>query len=153
MQHTGEVDMSEETSKIHGFTIGQALDVFSKIACDETGAAAWVLDQLHPDGLGCCPGCYDQNLTARQLKTFREGGRVKCPACNKFYTNRTNTILHSTHLTFNQVYFIAALLAFADRTGADRMAARREIARIIGIHPDSIKSWEKIFSALESPLV
>jgi transposase-like protein len=140
-------------SKINGFTPDQALDVLPNIALDQSAVTGWITDCLHPGPVPICPGCGEPVGTERPIATFRKGGRVKCAACNKFFTNRTNSILHKSVLTDVQVYLIAALLAFAQRTGTDRFEARRVIADIVAVHKTSIRNWEMIFSALESPLV
>jgi hypothetical protein len=150
MQSPGEASMD---SKINGFTPDQALEVFHPAALNEAIVGPWVFLQLHP-GIGwACPDCGEVIKSDRAAASFRSGGRVCCPSCKKFFTNRTNTILHGSQLEFSELYLIAVLSAFAKRTGADPAAARREIARISGLHPDSIRNWEKIFTALETPLV
>jgi transposase-like protein len=145
--------MSQASSGINGFTPAEALDIFDISDLDSVKVRGWVYAKLHPTGFPSCPACDEYIQSDRALATYRDGGRVCCHACKKFFTNRTDTILHGSQLTFEQVYLIAVLSAFADRTSADRSAAHREIARIVGLHPDSIKNWEKIFAALETPLV
>lgn len=137
--------MSQADSMINGFTPGAALAVFSPDMLDHHLINAWVYDKLHPGDVICCPACGDQIKSDRACSTFEFGGRVCCPSCKKFFTNRTDTILHGSQLSFGQVYLIAVLSALK--------VERREIARIVGLHPDSIRNWEKIFTALETPLV
>jgi transposase-like protein len=145
--------MTQGNSKINGFTPAEALETFSGFALSQSVVSPWVFSKLHPNNVFTCPACGDPIKSERSAATFRSGGRVACLSCKKFFTNRTNTILHASQLEFEQVYLIAVLLAFADRVGADRIAARREIARIVGLHPDSIKNWQENFTALETPLV
>jgi hypothetical protein len=145
--------MTQGSNGINGFTLSEALQTFSGFALSHAIVGAWVFDKLHPYNKYVCPACGEQIKTDRALLTFREGGRVCCSTCKKFFTNRTNTILHGSQLEFEQVYLIAVLTAFAQLTSADRVATRKEIGRIVGLHPDSIKNWEKIFAALETPLV
>lgn len=145
--------MPQGNTKINGFTLAKALDIFDVRDLDATKVRGWVYAQLHPTGFPSCPACDEYIKSDRSLATYIDGGRVCCSACKKFFTNRTNTILHGSQLTFEQVYLIAVLSAFAFRTSADPATARSEIARIIGLHPDSIKNWQKIFAALETPLV
>jgi transposase-like protein len=137
--------MTQIGTTINGFTPAQALNNFGSFALDLDVVRCWVGSMLHPDPQPACPGCSTPIVSHRVVTTFNVGGRVCCPNCKKFFTNRTNTILHGSQLEFEQVYLIAVLLALK--------VERREIARIVGQHPDSIKNWEKIFAALETPLV
>ena len=144
--------MTQFAGRINGFTLDEALDAFDCIGTSSQPIRAWVYDKLHPGDVSACPSCGEQIISIKARKTFRDGGRVCCLSCKKFFTNRTNTILHGSQLEFEQVYLIAVLTAFAFRTSADASAARREISKIVGLHPDSIKHWQKIFSALETPI-
>lgn len=144
--------MTQGNSRINGFTPTEAVDSFNTICMNLSAVRSWVYSKLHPGSIQC-PACGSPIQTERGKFTFRSGGRVCCHSCKKFFTNRTNTILHGSQLEFEQVYLIAVLSKFADRISADRIAARREISRIVGLHPDSIRNWEKIFAALEAPLV
>lgn len=145
--------MPQHCDQIHGFTPVQALEVFDSSAMNHGIIDPWVFSKLHPELFTSCPACSEPITSPRALETFRSGGRVCCPGCKKFFTNRTNTILHGSQLDFSEIYLVAVLSAFAQRIGADPAAARKEIARIAGLHPDSIRNWEKIFTALETPLV
>lgn len=138
---------------INGFTASDALAHFGAGALNSLVISRWITEKLHPDNAGQCPVCHKPIISPRAMITFITGGRVKCTACKKFYNNRTNTILHASPLSFEQIYLIAVLSAFATHTKSDRSTTRREIAQIVGLHPDSIGHWIKIFSALETPLV
>lgn len=143
----------QPTHDINGFTSSEALAHFGVGALNGLVVSRFIIDKLHPENAGQCPACHKPIISPRTMITFITGGRVKCPACNKFYNNRTNTILHASPLSFEQIYLIAVLSEFAIATKSDRSTTRREIAQIVGLHPDSVSHWTKIFSALETPLV
>ena len=145
--------MQQATGRINGFTTSEALAAFAVLGANASDIRAWVYEKLHPGGIATCPSCGEQIISIKSRQTFLTSGRVCCFSCKKFFTNRTNTILHGSQLEFEQVYLIAVLFAFVDRTSANRSAAIREIARIAGLHPDSIRNWEKIFIALETSIV
>jgi len=145
--------MPQGNSTINGFTPDQALDVFSRYDLDRVRVRGWVYAQLHPTGFPSCPACDEEIKSDRALATYIEGGRVCCTACKKFFTNRTDTILHGSQLDFEQVFMIAVFTAFAKRTGADSVATRRELSAILGLHQDTIKNWQDNLAALETPLV
>lgn len=143
----------QERGVITGFTPAEVLDGFSIASINHPIVSAWVHAKLHPEETPACPGCGHLIPPGRALKSFTTGGRVCCLSCKKFFSNRTNTILHGSTLEFETLYLIAFLSALSTRIGADPRLARREIARITGLCTDSIRKWEAVFSALESPLV
>jgi len=144
--------MTKRIRKVDEFIPDQALDVLSGIALNKETVRAWVYSQLHPEISPACPVCSEPIKSQRALENFRSGGRVSCRVCKKFFTNRAGTILSGSHLEFEQFYLMTTLLAFAVRTKADLAVSRREIARLVGICPNSVHAWQKVFEELQLPI-
>lgn len=118
-----------------GFTVSEAVAVFDAGFLNSSRCREWVLKQLHPGGVGC-PDC--GAAITEGLSPF---DRRKCKKCGKWFTALTGTFLHGAQLEPEQVFLLAVLSGL----GVDK----KEIARILGIHPDSVRLWQAKFRAVE----
>lgn len=122
------------------FTPARALDLFSPYVLDTHKVRQIVLQMLLGEVMKC-PAC-GQPVSRRQCETLsQENGRVCCKHCNRWFTNRTGTILDRSCLTFSSFYLLAVLTAL----GVDLQTR----AKIIGVHPDTVKNWDAKFEAVE----
>lgn len=94
----------------------------------------WVR-RLHPAGPHC-PACRVA-LDGRQAETFRDGGRVHCNSCARWFTYRTGTLLQGTIADDRQLYLVAML------TSLDCQAAR--IAAVCRLSIDTVRAWQRRF--------
>lgn len=128
----------EVTIKTKHFKPSEALnecnaDFFSEDRCRE-----WILKKLHPEG-AYCPFCRNKITDETTLKNFWTLKRCVCKNCNKWFSATYNTIIHGSHLTMAQAFALAVFLAL----GIDN----KQIAKIIGIHPESVRIWRSKFNA------
>lgn len=122
------------------FSPARALDLFSPFVLDSRKVRQIVLQMLHGEVMRC-PAC-GQSVSDRQRETLlQENGRVCCKNCKRWFTNRTGTILDRSCLSFSSAFFLAALSAL----GVDVQTR----ARIIDVHPDTVKNWDAKFEAAE----
>jgi transposase-like protein len=118
------------------------LKVISATFLDEGRCRQWVMDQLHPDG-GHCPKCRHQ-LTKKQRDLFISGKRVMCQSCGKWFNERTNTLLSSSHMTYSQIFLLAFLL--------NTTQSCDYIASSVGCDEETVRLWKHKFKTLERAL-
>lgn len=134
----GKVEVTEniDISRVcRGFKISDAVGVFDAGFLDSLRCREWVLNRLHPEGV-CCPDC--RTDITEGLSPF---DRRRCKKCGKWFTALTGTFLHGAQLDTEQVFLLAVLSGLC--------VDKKEIARIIGIHPDSVRLWQTKFRAFE----
>lgn len=134
--------MSENIDKTRvcgGFGVSDALAVFDAGFLDVRKCRDWVLKRLHPEGFHCpeCGEAITDHTTILNLEAFN---RKHCK-CGKWFTALTGTFLHGAQLEPEQVFLLAVLSGL----GVDK----KEIARILDIHPDSVRLWQGKFRAFE----
>ena len=98
----------------------------------------WIIDRLHPSG-PCCPRGHA--LTGGLIERFREGKRVKCPTCGRFFTAFSGTVLSGTIMEAHQ--FVALLLLHRLNV------PNSDIARIIGLSQEAVRLWRRKLRLLE----
>lgn len=86
---------------------------------------------LHPDG-AFCPYCHFE-LTNGSAEKFWAMQYTTCRACGKRFLATKGTILHNTSLSMRQAFALACLIALG--------LSNKQIAEIVGIHPDSVRLW------------
>lgn len=82
--------------------IAASSEVLDQIAC-----RAFFVRRLHPAG-ALCPYCRVA-VNGRQAETFAAGGRLRCNACQKWFTYRTGTPLHDVKTDDRQVFLLLML--------------------------------------------
>lgn len=117
---------------IKTFSTNGALQTFNADFFAEDVCQAWILKALHPDG-AYCPRCGQRIEDEITLKNFWMMLRCKCKSCQKWFTATVGTILHNSQLTMRQSFALAVLMALG--------LTNKQIAGIIGIHPDSVRFW------------
>ncbi len=110
-----------------------ALHEFSSRVLSEEACRLWILQRLHPAG-AFCPNCQTA-LKRRAELSFWEGKRTYCKFCEKQFSVTTGTILANISMNMREVFLLLVLIAMK--------VDKKEIARILNIHPDSVKNWEK----------
>jgi transposase-like protein len=105
---------------------------------DEAKCRAWLLKKLHPAD-PVCPGCARAIEDPTRLQRFWRGQRLNCEHCNKFYTALTDTIFSGSHLSFRQLFLLAALSGAGIKDPA--------LAAAINITPESCRLWRKKFKS------
>lgn len=122
------------------FTPGDVVRALGAWFLDGGVCRRWILGTIHGGGPVACPECH-RALTDLAAQRFREGRRIHCRACGKFFTARTGTFLDGCHMDFREVILLAVFLHFKIHP--------REIARILKISPETVRLWEIKFNALE----
>lgn len=134
----GKLEVSENIDKPRvccGFGASEALAVFDAGFLDVRRCREWVLKRLHPEGVHC-PGCgaaIDPDLNPLD--------RRRCKQCGKWFTALTGTFLHGAQLEPEQVVLLAVL--------SELDVNKKVIARILDIHPDSVRLWQAKFRAFD----
>ena len=108
---------------------------------DERVCREWILNKLHPEG-AFCPGCGKPILSAKCLQNFWSLKRVFCKDCKKIFTALTGTMLNGIQMDLRTLFVMAVFL----QLGADR----KVIAKLLKIHPETIRFWEMKFKAWEA---
>ena len=119
-------------SVIESFTV----ELFDERVCRE-----WILNKLHPEGASC-PGCGKPILSAKCLQNFWNLKRVFCKDCKKIFTALTGTMLNGIQMDLRTLFVMAVFL----QLGADR----KVIAKLLKIHPETVRFWEMKFKAWEA---
>jgi transposase-like protein len=100
---------------------------------DENICRAWWFQLLHPDGPRC-PRCKSAVVDGR-VETFRDGGRVKCHSCDRWFTLRTGTPVQGMTADWRQLTTLT-WLSFQGHSLAD-------IARACRISDDTARRYLK----------
>jgi len=119
-------------SVIESFTV----ELFDERVCRE-----WILNKLHPEGASC-PGCGKPILSAKCLQNFWNLKRVFCKDCKKIFTALTGTMLNGIQMDLRTLFVMAVFL----QLGADK----KVIAKLLKIHPETVRFWEMKFKAWEA---
>lgn len=135
--------MLENTENIRGckfFKVSEILEVFNAEFLDEARCTEWILKRLHPEG-AYCPACKSKIEDEITLNNFWWLRRCKCKYCNKWFSAYSNTFLSNSHLSPQQAVLLAVLIAQA--------VPLKVIAKILEIHPDTVRLWQKRFGMYE----
>ena len=62
----------------------------------------WVLESIYP-GAPCCPACGAEIVEPRELSRFWLGSMVRCQACAKRFTAKTNSVLSGIGADFRKL--------------------------------------------------
>lgn len=109
---------------------------------DEAKCRAWLLTKLHPAG-AVCPGCARMIEPSKRLVRFWAGQRLNCQFCNKFFTALTNSFFSGSHLSFSQLFLLAALSGSGIK---DKIIAAK-----LNIAPESCRLWRIKFKSFPLP--
>lgn len=115
---------------------------FSPAVLDERICREWLLSVLHPGG-AVCPGCGAVITSEKQLKTWRNLGRVSCGSCEKFFTAATGTILQGSKLDIRAVYSLALLFGFK--------VPIAQVARALTLSYSTVENWHSRFNFFGVP--
>lgn len=118
------------------FTTRAAAAHFGPGFLNEDACREWVVSRLHPGGASC-PGC---GLRIEDDKSFRAGKRCHCGRCGRWFTATTGTFLDGAHLSFGQVFLLAALIEHINHPA--------RIALLVDISVDTVRLWVKKFRLL-----
>ncbi|HBO84012.1 MAG TPA: hypothetical protein DD641_03380 [Deltaproteobacteria bacterium] len=99
-----------------------------------------VLKMIHPKGAHC-PQCGKAIASDKGISNFYELKRVFCKHCKKIFTALTGTALNGMQLDVRTFYLLAVFLALK--------IDRKEIARLLNIHTETVRLWELKFKAFE----
>lgn len=116
---------------IKSFSAAQALHALNADFFGEAACRQWILKTLHPDG-AFCPHCQSavSNISAAKFWNMQY---MACRACGKRSLATKGTILHNSSLSMRQAFALACLIALG--------LSNKQIAEIVGIHPDSVRLW------------
>ena len=101
-----------------GITMVELMQMFP----DDETAANWFVEQRWPDGVHCAH-CESDNV--------QEGAKhptmpYRCRSCRKFFSVKTNTVMHSSKLGY-QVWALAIYLLATGLKGASSMKLHRDL--------------------------
>lgn len=119
-------------SVIENFTV----ELFDERVCRE-----WILNKLHLEGASC-PGCGKPITSEKGLQNFWNLKRVFCKDCKKIFTALTGTMLNGIQMGLRTFFAMAIFLHLE--------IDKKEIAKLLKIHPETIRFWEMKFKAWEA---
>lgn len=107
---------------------------FSANFLDETFCVRYLLQKLHPSDLRCtyCNKAFTDKTT---LDNFAALKRCQCKFCKRWFTALTGTFLQGSQLNLREI-IILMLFTFYEISHA-------EIARVLSVHPDTVKLWQR----------
>lgn len=120
--------MQKQTDFLH--SIGEH---FTPALLNEKDCRAWILKQLHPEGV-TCPACGAAVTSEKALATWESMGRVSCRSCSRFFTAVSGTILQGAKLDMQTLYALALLLSFN--------VPFTKVAQTLKISYGTVNSWE-----------
>ncbi len=124
---------AKERIEIKNISVSKTLNSFTADILDEDRCRKFILDALHPDGI-FCPQCRMRLQDERTVKNFYTGKRCLCKECGKKFFPTHGTVLHKSSLSMSQAFALAVFIALG--------ASNKQIAGIVGIHPDSVRIWK-----------
>lgn len=107
---------------------------FAEETCNE-----WFFRRYYPQG-PCCPECQAPILSEKSLQNFHLLRRFTCPRCGSQPRATHGTVLQHSPLTPRELILLAALCGWG--------VEHREIGRILGIAPETVRAWRDKFAAL-----
>lgn len=123
------------------FTARQAVEAFSADYLNIASCTLWVLNQLHIEGPHC-PECEARIEDKTTLENFWKLERCNCKNCGKWFNALTGTILHKVQIKPHEAFILATLSGLH--------VDIKEIARIVQVHPDTVRLWQMKFKAMEA---
>src|SRR3989338_9834633 len=113
---------------------------FSVDFFDEKVCRMAVLKMIHKEGPRC-PQCGKAITSEKGIANFYELKRVFCKHCKKIFTALTGTAFNGMQLDLRTLYLLAVFLALK--------IDRKEIARMLNIHTETVRLWDSKFKAFE----
>lgn len=107
---------------------------------DEKKCTAWILNKLHPTG-AYCPRCKEPIESDKSLQNFWSLKRVYCRHCKKVFTALTGTMLNGIQMSLRSIFAMGVFIGL----GVDR----NTIAKLLKIHPETVRIWEGKFKIIE----
>lgn len=104
---------------------------------DETQLNKAIIERFH--GGYRCPYC-ETALPAKHHPRFISGGRMRCGACEQFFTYRTLTPFSRSKLSSAELVMLESLLT----VGVDA----KYIAALLNITIDTVLDWKTKFAVL-----
>jgi len=101
---------------------------------DEEYCQRYFFKSFSPMGAGC-PHCNKHITNDITLKNFFSMKRCQCKSCSRWFTATTGTILQGSQLSVREFYLLCLFLGY----GIDIS----EIARILKVHRDTVKLWQR----------
>ncbi|MFA5517381.1 MAG: hypothetical protein WDA20_13975 [Desulfuromonadales bacterium] len=129
----------ELAAKLPGGIPAEVLAVISARFFSEDACTKWFFDRYYPDGPRC-PECRAPIVSERSLQSFRALRRFTCSGCGKQPRATHGTVLQNSSLSPRSLMLLAAMCGWG--------IEHREIARVIGIAPDTVREWRDKFAAL-----
>lgn len=124
--------LSAISAPIKSFSAAEVLQSLTAKYFNEEACRQWILETLHPDG-AYCPACKNKITDDITRNNFSAMRRCKCKHCGKWFSATVGTILHNSQLSMRQAFALAVLISLG--------LGNKQIAKIIGIHPDSVRLW------------
>lgn len=123
----------------HNF-MKSVIDNFTVELFDEKKCTAWILNKLHPEGASC-PRCGKPITSEKGLQNFWSLKRVFCKECKGLFTALTGTAINGIQMNLRILFVMAVFL----QLGTDR----KVLAKLLKIHPETVRFWEKKFKIME----
>lgn len=117
------------------------IDDFSVELFDERVCTEWILNKLHPEGASC-PRCGKPITSEKCLQNFWSLKRVFCKECKGIFTALTGTMLNGIQMDLRTLFVMAVFL----QLGTDK----KVLAKLLKIHPETVRFWEKKFKIMEA---
>jgi transposase-like protein len=108
---------------------------------DERVCTEWILNKLHPEGASC-PRCFKPISSVKCLQNFWGLKRVFCKDCKKIFTSLTGTFLNGIQMDLRALFIMAIFLQLD--------VNKKTIAKLLKIHPETVRFWETKFRVWEA---
>jgi len=116
----------------------EAREAFSADFLDDEYCRQWFLSRYYPDGPRC-PEC-KAPISKRSLQNFRSLRRFTCGSCGTQPRATKGTVLQDSPFTPKELFLLAVLI--------DLDVDDRQIARIVDVSKETVRTWREKFSAL-----
>lgn len=134
--------MVENTVKINTYNIltpEEIIKDFNAEFFDFDFCVHYILQKLHPLGVQC-PDCKKNITDETILKNFFARKRCQCKSCKRWFTAMTGTFLQGSQFNAREIILLMLLLGY--------QISVNEIARVLSIHPDTVKLWQRKINVL-----
>ena len=106
---------------------------------DEAACTDLIIEILHGQA-PVCPSCRHE-VAGPRLQAYRQGRRIRCDSCGKFFSVLSDTCFSGTHMNFREIVLLILLVSLnlPDRT----------VAALTRQNQETVRLWRKKLSVLD----